>query len=68
MSEENIGSLRHDMVRCVFLKDDLGHCVENKRKESKGRNKMRQGNYAIIQARDDGDLRKSSDYGSIENS
>ena len=56
------------MFRWVFSKAYLGHCVQNKLKGSKGRNKMRQGNCAVIQASEDGGLRKSSDGGSIETS
>lgn len=42
-NEEDIGKpeLRCDMFRSVFLKDYVGHSVENKLKESKGRNKTR---------------------------
>lgn len=56
------------MFRLIFLKAYLGHCVQNKLKGSKDRNKMRQGNCAIIQAREDGGLSKSSDSGFSETS
>ena len=43
MSEEDNGEpeLRGDVFKCVFLRDYLGHYVENKLEESTGRNKMR---------------------------
>ena len=53
MSEEDIRKpdLRCDMFRSVFLKGDFGCSVEDKLQERKSRNKARQGNCVIIQAK-----------------